>query len=258
MIGLTVIAVYLYSNKSVHLIEVNENVSPTISPTPTDVPTEAPISDNEKPTNNFNVEYIIIRDQRKILLYDNSKERLTSAEALKKYECDKLISGGFWREDTGGALGLLVSEGELISKVNQNSLLNGFFTVDSDNKSSAISETEPDLDNTRIAIQAGPILFNSNLPIPIKAENDEGVRRIVVAKTFKGETLFLVFYYKPSPIIGPKLKDLPTLLDDLDKKTNLKIESAMNLDGGAHSTFVSGDINLSEIARVGSFFCIKP
>ncbi len=257
LLGLTAASVYLFKNSQIKNLDEASVSTPTLTPTASVKLSATPTNFEQKPSNNFNVEYIIVRDSKKISLYDNSQEKLTSAEAIKKYECDKLISGGFWREDTGKSLGLLISDGKVINGSNNSDFYNGYFFISNDQKSD-ITESEINLSTTRVGLQSGPILFMDNLPLKIYSDNDENSRRIVIAKTFKNEIVFLVFYYKPSQLIGPKLKDLPKLLEDLNNNTNLKIESALNLDGGAHSTFVSGEINITEISRVGSFFCIKP
>lgn len=258
---LIISSIYIFYSKYFR----KENI--TILPTPGNMVTDS-ISFTPEPSsvykpsgiissNNYNVEYIIVRDLKKLFLYSNAEEKLTSTEAVKKYGCDKLISGGFWREDNGEPIGLLISEGKVLNNKTAISFYNGFFYIDYRGNFN-ISEKQPELSDMRIAIQSGPLLFDRNLPLSLKVDNDDKSRRIVVAKTRKGEIVFLVIYYKPSTLVGPKLKDLSILLDELYKNTNLKIESALNLDGGSHSSFISDSVSLTEISRIGSFFCIKP
>jgi hypothetical protein len=47
------------------------------------------------------------------------------------------------------------------------------------------------------------------------------------------------------------------LLDDLEKNSSINIKDAINLDGGTHSVYKSGQLNLTEASIAGGYFCIK-
>lgn len=234
-----------------------ETPTPTVMPSVTVTPEVTMSPENTKSTNSYNVEWIIVRDPKKVELYSNSTEKLTSADAKTKYNCINLISGGFWREDNGEPLGLFITEGKELHASVESSLLDGYFYIE-DDQTFNISAAIPASDTISLALQAGPILYSDSLPTKVDKVNEGKDRRIVVAKTIKGEIVFMVFYYKPSPLSGPLLSDLPVLLNDLYKTSNLKVESALNLDGGTHSAFITDNVNITEVARIGSFFCVKP
>ena len=226
------------------------SIEVSTSPAPTFIPPET------LDANDYTVEWIIVRDPKKVFLYSNLQDEFTSAEALKKHGCDQLITGGFYSQNNTN-LGLIISEGALIEEAISSKLFNGFFYITND-ETFSISGTQPDTKNVRLALQSGPLLFKNSAPQSLNIENDENARRVVVGTTQKDEIVYLVFYYKPSPLLGPKLAELPELLRNIQTSTNLKFNSALNLDGGSHSAFLSQQVHISEISRPGSFFCIKP
>jgi hypothetical protein len=53
------------------------------------------------------------------------------------------------------------------------------------------------------------------------------------------------------------LSELPDILQRLEDKAGLKFVDALNLDGGAHSVFVTDEVSLTELSLIGSYFCLK-
>jgi hypothetical protein len=60
-----------------------------------------------------------------------------------------------------------------------------------------------------------------------------------------------------NPVSGPKLNELPGIIKNINKSTSLNIVSALNLDGGAHSAFLTQSTDLNELSTIGEYFCIK-
>ena len=221
----------------------------SISPKPTFIPPEG------FTTGEYKVDWIVVRDLKKIDLYSNLEEKLTSREAIVKNGCLYLISGGFWTEE-GNNLGLLVTNGQVLSQVQESKLADGFLSIDTVGLAT-ISKNPPEIESARLALQSGPIIFSAGHALPIESSNDYA-RRVVVATTDENEVVFIVVYAKSSPLLGPKLSDLPSVLNELQKNTNLELEEALNLDGGTHSAFITDIKNLTEVANFGSYFCILP
>jgi hypothetical protein len=68
----------------------------------------------------------------------------------------------------------------------------------------------------------------------------------------------LAIYDQFTPLLGPTLEELPGILEKFSKDKNLNLIYVLNLDGGAHSAFISDLATLTEVSPAGSFFCVKP
>ena len=220
----------------------------TVSPTQTDerstdsVPIEGGLTFN----------WIIVRDPKKVTLHSNLLEKLSSFEAKKKNSCLHLINAGFYTKEDKH-VGLFISAGEKLSESKESQLFNGYFSITSDGKPSITRFPS----FARLALQSGPILMEKKQPAVLKLENDNPARRIVLAITQEDNLVFLVIYNKKSVFDGPLLSQVPGLLKNLNKDTSLEIVDALNLDGGTASSFISGSVNLRELTRIGSYFCVK-
>jgi len=229
-------------------LTLNKSVSPTekaLNP--------GSSSENLKDSS-YKISWIIIRDIKKISLFSNLEDKLSSQEAREKNFCDQIVSGSFYSDDSGH-IGLFVSDGIKLKNFQENKTFNGFFFID-DKNTPYISFSEPK--NPKIAIQVGPILFIDKHPIPLKIAKDENARRIIAAVTENKEVVFIAIYNSSNTFEGPTLAELPAIIEDINRNTALDIKDAINLDGGSHSTFISNTIKLSEISPIGSYFCIKP
>ena len=79
-----------------------------------------------------------------------------------------------------------------------------------------------------------------------------------MATTKEGKVIFIVAYTKGNPLSGPRLTELPEIIDELSKNAKLDIVDALNLDGGSHSAFLTKSFQLTEISTIGSYFCTEP
>lgn len=244
-----VISLILKSKK-----QLSESVNNKITPTPTYFITTTPKLTFVPPsTPGYKSVWITVRALDKLFLYPNFEEKLNSSVAAQEYNCAHLVSGGFFR-DSNIPIGLFITEGVKISEAEENSLFNGFFSVK--NNFPAITTITPT--NPRLAIQSGPILILNGNAQTLSLKNDENARRIVVALNSEGQVLFLAVYDKENIRRGPKLAELPEVLLDIQKNFDLKVVSALNLDGGTHSVFLTDIAKLPETSVFGSFFCVKP
>lgn len=201
----------------------------------------------------FAYEWILVSDLQKFELYTNLQEKLTSYEAAKEKMCNSLISGGFYT-DSDEHIGLFEINSHKISDSYKSPLFNGYFFLNN-NYNAKIAYSPPT--SAYFALQSGPILIFHKKLQKFSSNNENMARRIVVITDEKGKVIFLVVFNKNSSILGPKLTELPRILDGIGKAENLKIDSALNLDGGSHSAYISETLKLSEISMIGSYFCIK-
>lgn len=226
-----------------------------ISPTPTVFveESEAVVENIDPEKGDYKVNWVVIRNNSKLALYSNVINRLTSEELKLENNCNHLVSAGFIDEENNH-IGLFLNHDGLISKSIQSSTFNGYFSID-DKNIAKISTILPE--NPKIAVQTGPLLFSDNKPPTLSLRNDEYSRRIVVAVSRQKEAIFIVFYSKSSPFSGPRLSELPQLLENLENNSSINLTDAINLDGGTHSAFKSGQLNLTEASIAGGYFCVK-
>lgn len=195
-----------------------------------------------------------VSNLQNLILHPNFEEKLKTKEIMTKGNCDHLVSAGFYTQEHQ-PIGLFVSEGQKKSEKVKSSLLDGVFTID-DRGTPHISTNELQ-EQTRLALQSGPILFKEGMIQNLTIRNDEPARRIVVAITQDNDVYFLAFYNNEAAFQGPLLAQLPKAVKIFQEKTKIKLWEALNLDGGTASAFYSESVSLSEIASVGSYFCIK-
>lgn len=198
--------------------------------------------------------WIIVRDTNKLFLNSNLDNKSNSNDLATKNSCVHLISGGFY-DTKGNHIGLLISEGETISESQDNKLFNGYFSV---SKTGVISITEYPVFSPRISLQSGPYLLKNSEKVKLSLEKDENARRIVVGVTKNQLVLFLVIYDQKNTFSGPKLAESSEIIEKVNKEAKLNMTNVINLDGGAHSAFITDLTKLSEASPIGSYFCIRP
>lgn len=187
-----------------------------------------------------------------LTLIPNFTQKRTARSLIENKECDAVVSGGFYTKDNQPT-GLFITEGTTIRSAIPNTLLNGYFVVDTQNRAAA-SFSVP-TQTPRVGLQTGPVLMQDGKAMKLTIRDDEFARRVIVAIDTKDSVVFFVVYNPDNPYEGPKLADVPGLVAEV--ATRLDIRDAINLDGGSASAFITEDLSLEELTAVGSFFCIK-
>jgi len=240
----------------------------TIRPYPAQVPvlgveeTGPPQSVNERVLNLDGVQYKVnwaVVDASKLVLVPNFTEKKIAREVYGELGCKLLINGGFYAAGASSAyskpIGLFVANREEVSEASNNSLFNGFFSVNEFDTPRITLEVPRD--PLAIALQTGPILQENNSVHVLKLVRDKAARRMVAAVTGKNELIFITIYKEEAVFSGPNLANLPAIISQFEEEEKLEIADAINLDGGAASAFFSSEVKLSEASPVGSFFCAK-
>lgn len=209
---------------------------------------------NNETTQGIKSVWLKVNDKDKLFLFSNLDNKLPSKELATKNSCLHIISGGFY-DTSGKHIGLLVSEGEIISESRENSLFNAYFSI---SKSGDVSITEYPVFTPRISLQTGPFLLKKSIATNLSLERDENARRMAVGIDKNKDIYFFAFYDQTNTFSGPKLAELPGIVDQINKERKLNLTDVINLDGGAHSAFLSDLSTLSEASPIGSYFCIKP
>lgn len=197
---------------------------------------------------------LAVVDTHNLLLIPNFTEKKIAKNIYEENKCKLLANGGFYSEDNK-PIGLFISNRERLSDFAQNSLFNGFLTIN-DFETPRITSQLPE-DQLIIGLQAGPMLQENDSEHTLKLARDKAARRMVAAVTGENKLIFMAIYRSEAVFSGPFLKDLPGIISQLEKEADIEIADAINLDGGAASAFIFGQTNLSEASPVGSFFCAK-
>lgn len=178
----------------------------------------------------------------------------SSEELQQQQACTVLTSGGFYRED-GIPLGWLVSDGKELSPYAENWLINGILLKD--DRGYQIRRDKPSNSELQWAVQTGPVLWEDGRPTALRLQRDQAARRLVAAVTKDKQLTIAVVTAADSLFGGPLLKDMPAIVGKLEAVTGQEFASAINLDGGTASAFLSETVKLKELKPIGSFFCIK-
>jgi uncharacterized protein YigE (DUF2233 family) len=193
-----------------------------------------------------------VSDPQNLFLHPNFTEKLSSSERKKNLSCKNLINAGFY-DKSNKPLGLFISERKIVEKEIESLLFNGIFYLSNENIPHII-ETVSD-GNIRLAVQSGPVIYEKGVPRTLQIIDDKAARRMAVGITSDEKIIFLTFFNKESPLQGPYLQDLPAFIALFNNSGNHKIVSALNLDGGTASAFLTDNLSLNEVANIGSFFC---
>lgn len=207
---------------------------------------------NKVDISNFSVSWFEINNIENLKLIPNFSQKVSSREILDKYNCKFLSNGPFYSKEAQ-PLGLFISDGKTLGQWQQNQLFDGILSIN-DILTPRITRSVPS-DNLRIAIQSGPVLKENNSFQTLQIKDDSGSRRVFAAITGSNKLYLLIVYDPLSQYSGPLLTDLPTILKSFEEKTGIVFADAINLDGGAASTFNTLNLNLSELNPVGAFFC---
>lgn len=227
----------------------NTEIAYPISPTKT---TNSPMTIETKNLK-YAYDYIITKP-RDITLIPNFREKLTTNEIIKTYNCQKAVNGGFYKENNT-PLGLFISNSHILNEALESNFFNAFFWID--NKGQATISISRPQEDMPIAMQSGPLLYDNGKPVPISIAEDEPARRNVLALTKEQEVIFITFFDSEQTLYGPYLSITPELIQSIDEKYGFSIEKAMNLDGGSASAFITEGQKLYELVTVGSLFCIQ-
>lgn len=246
---------YSYFNRDNITNNVTEPSLVTPTPSVSQINNADPkeIFDSPNHSGEYKINTLLIRDINSINLISNLKDRLTSTEAMVKNNCTDLVSAGFYTKELQH-IGLFIAEYQTISNNSNNIASSAYFYIDDDN-TPQISDSPPS--RAKLAIQSYPYLYNNRSKINVITNNEEYSRRIAVATTTKNEVMFMIFYTQGSVFNGPRLDELPGLIEKFQERESVKFKDVLNLDGGRHSAMISRIVNIPELSTIGGYFCIR-
>lgn len=205
-------------------------------------------------TDNYKYDYFTITPKNKFDMYNNVIEKKRSQELIDQNKCQMLTNAGFYTKEFTN-IGLLIIDGETISDYQQNQLFNGIVYASS---SGELQIRKVDVeDSFENGFQTGPLLFENSKPLILSLKNDEPERRMVAINTTNNETIFMTIIGSDGKFEGPRLEDLPKVLESIGKAESFTIQNAINLDGGSASVFYNQKNYLRELKTAGTFLCFN-
>jgi len=184
-------------------------------------------------------------ESSKIKLIPNFSEKLTSQKIIQNNHCNYGANAGFYTTNNS-PLGLFFANGKYInSEIHKSNFINGYL-YKLTNQQIDIGNTLPNQE-LEFAFQSGPLFTPQT---KLKIIDDKPARRILIGKN-ANDLYLLAITTANNPLDGPLLADVPLILTN----SNIKFNQIINLDGGAASAYHAEEVNLSELAPIGSFLC---
>jgi hypothetical protein len=237
-------------NNDVNKIVIEEDISPTLTEI-NQIDNQIKIKINDY---DYNSNWFFIDKINKLVLIPNWEQKRTSNEIITDEKCTNLSSGGFYTKEDK-PIGLFVIGDKKYSNFFKNNLFNGIFSKITQNNY-AFSKYPPKIE-TVFSIQSGPIIINDFKYQLLNNLSENRGRRNIILSNINKKLIFITIYNNNSIFDGPRLSDLPEIINLISKTQGWNIANALNLDGGAASSFKNENIYLKELSLVGSFFCIK-
>lgn len=187
-----------------------------------------------------------------LTLHSNLDQKQSSRTLAEEYQCRFLINGGFYDTDDnhlGWFINQSTSQDDRPSR-----FFDGYLSVASDSATIASQLRN----NVLWGIQSGPLLVLDSKARPLNITNDEPRRRMVALLTSSDELWFLAIAEPQSSLGGPLLEETPEVVLAWASSRDLFVKTAINLDGGSASTFLSPSHYLREYNPIGSFICESP
>ena len=189
---------------------------------------------------------VSVADVSRLRLFSNLADQKSATELAAAKNCEVLVNAGFY--DTNNRhLGWFLSGGEELSPRQANRLFDGFLSVASGRAEIGFNPGEA----ADFGLQSGPVLVFDSKPFQLSIKDDQPRRRVAAALTRDNQLMFLVILSPQSDYSGPLLADTPKIIAAI----NPQIVSAINLDGGSASAFITPKVNLPEYQPLGGFFC---
>ncbi len=188
----------------------------------------------------------VVEDLSRLRLASNLNERESSADLSGKNQCSVLTSAGFY-DTSNQHLGWFQVGGREFSPRQNNRLFDGFLSIASGAAEIGFAPRAA----ADFGLQSGPVLVFDSKPLKLTIKDDQPRRRVAAALTQDNQLIFLVILSPQSDYSGPLLADTPKIIQAI----NPAIVSAINLDGGSASAFLTPEVSLKEYQPIGGFFC---
>ena len=175
------------------------------------------------------------------------------AEIVSRTKALAGVNGGYF-DPADAPVGLLVSEGKIISPLRKAKLLSGVLSASATRVEIARTARFAMSPKIKAAVQCGPLLIERGAPVA-GLNDTRPARRTFAAVDGKGRAALGV-------CSAVSLAQLARILALTNAAGNFKISRALNLDGGSSSAFwfagKEGNVSLKELKTVRNFVTIVP
>jgi uncharacterized protein YigE (DUF2233 family) len=184
---------------------------------------------------------------------DNPSGGDSLAEMMQREHCLAGVNGGYF-DPEDKPVGLLISDGKLIAPLRKARLLSGMMIVSNDRvQLLRFAEYSPRR-NATTALQCGPFLVDRGQPVPGLNETRSARRTFMV--TAGSERVGIGYCSEVT------LAQLGKILATSNLAPDLKVQRALNLDGGSSSAFgfagERGLFSIPEQKTVRNFVVVAP
>lgn len=163
------------------------------------------------------------------------------------------VNGGYF-DPQDVPLGLLIADGKVIAPLRKARLLSGVMVASKARIELLRYAEYTPKKNAVAALQAGPFLVDGNRPVP--GLNDVRSARRTFVLSGGGDRAALGFCSSVTLAEAGEILATPGIVRDL------KVQRALNLDGGSSSAFwfngVNGPFSIRELKRVRNFVVLAP
>jgi len=188
-----------------------------------------------------------------VRVIDNPTGEDNLANVMRREQCLAGVNGGYF-DPADAPVGLVISGGKQIAPLRKARLLSGVLVVAAGRvQLLRFAEYSPKRKATE-ALQCGPFLVDRGLPVP--GLNDTRPARRTFVLTTGPDRAAIGF------CSGVTLAQLAEILATQGIAPDLKVQRALNLDGGSSSAFWfagdGGPFSISERKRVRNFVAVMP
>lgn len=194
-----------------------------------------------------------VAEPTRLELIPNYENRAEAAQLMSQNGCQSAVNAGFYAQDFR-PLGLVVVSGKQVSPERSSQLFNGYLVIAESGKVTVGRQVSK---RPVTAVQSGPLLLEGGRALALNLSSDKQSRRIVGTVTYSGDLIFMAVFDPVAETMGPHLSDLPQIVEQISGRENLRLNNAINLDGGRASVFYSPLLRLKETDPVGAIFCLK-
>ena len=188
-----------------------------------------------------------------VRVIDNPTGKDSLAAAMRREHCLAGVNGGYF-DPADAPVGLVISGGRLIAPLRKARLLSGVLIASGGRVQLLRTAEYSPKRKANEALQCGPFLVDRGQPVPGLNDTRSARRTFVLTS---GPHRAAVGFCS-----GVTLADLAKILATEGLAPNLKVQRALNLDGGSSSAFwfagERGPSSISEQKTVRNFVAVAP
>jgi exopolysaccharide biosynthesis protein len=192
----------------------------------------------------------------KLQIIENSPYEPKTIEEIHNQKNAVVSFNGQFFDENFEPLGLLISDGELISEKTKSDLMEGIIAID-ENFNARLFPASADLKNIEFAIQNGPIILDENGQNLFISETGKIASRTALGLDKNNNLILIVL--KQSVLNYDNvisLHEFGNLLENNLEFKEMGLHSVLNLDGGPSSGLALNDSYFPEMEKVQNIIIV--